>query len=240
VEISLAQVIDQVRVYGRVYARHQAEPDQVTFGDIVTAQQTLGAYLTGYISALGLQWTAVVDVANLLQTDDLFKGTSGKQDPDVPGLEEIEGMMHYEEVRESGIRNPGSGVRSQESGVRSQEARVRNPESGVKSQETDVRISASAAKSQVTETRRQGSGVLSQAAGVRKNQSSGAGSQETGGKGQKSDVSNQSLDQRFIQPVEVIMTTSAPGEPQDGAVPFRMEDPLLSPPVERKSNQGAN
>ena len=139
VEISLAQVIDQVRVYGRVYARHQAEPDQVTFGDIVTAQQTLGTYLTGYISALGLQWTAVVDVANLLQTDDLFKGTSGKQDPDVPGLEEIEGMMHYEEVRESRVKDQGSGVRGQETGIRKQLSGFRLPPSRVRYQMQGVR-----------------------------------------------------------------------------------------------------
>jgi hypothetical protein len=169
----------------------------------------------------------------LLQTDDLFKGTSGKQDPDVPGLEEIEGMMHYEEVRESGVRGQRSEVTNQGAGVRSQETGDRN-------QETSVRISATAIKSQVTDTRGQESGALSQVAGVRKNQPSGVGNQEMGGKGQKSDVSNRSLDQRSMQPVEVIMTTSAPGEPYDGTVPFRMEDPLLSPPVERKSNQGAN
>jgi cobalt-zinc-cadmium efflux system outer membrane protein len=94
VEIALAQTKDQVRVYKAVYTRFRGGDLAVTFGDVVAAQQTLAGYLTGYISALGLQWTAVVDMANLLQTDDLFKGTTGKDDPDLPPLEELESMLH--------------------------------------------------------------------------------------------------------------------------------------------------
>ena len=41
----------------------------VVFGDLVTAQQTLAGYITAYVTALGSQWQAVVDIANLLQTD---------------------------------------------------------------------------------------------------------------------------------------------------------------------------
>src|SRR5262249_54229574 len=174
VKTTYGQVIDQVRVYGRVYARRQVEPDQVTFGDVVTAQQTLGTYLTSYLSALGLQWTAVVDVANLLQTDDLFKGTSGYDDPDVPCLEEIEGMMRYEEA---GVRNQGSGVRSQESGVKSQESEIRN----------------------------------------------------------------QSLDRRILPSAEKAITAPVQAEPQVGNIsPFRLERPLLQPPVDWNSNRDAN
>jgi cobalt-zinc-cadmium efflux system outer membrane protein len=170
VEITHAQVIDQVRVYGRVYARHQAEPDAVTFGDIVTAQQTLGTYLSVYLAALGAQWTAVVDVANLLQTDDLFKGTSGKDDPDVPGLEEIEEMIRY-----------------QEEGVRGQEAGVRNQESGVSIKESKVRS---------------------------------LGGQQT-------------IRRPIAQPPRE--------EPQIGNLsPIRLERPLLTPPADGNSNQGAN
>jgi cobalt-zinc-cadmium efflux system outer membrane protein len=72
VEIALQQTRDQIRVYRRVYAAHDVNPNDVGFGDIVTAQQTLATYITSYATALGLQWQAVVDVANLLQTDDLF------------------------------------------------------------------------------------------------------------------------------------------------------------------------
>jgi cobalt-zinc-cadmium efflux system outer membrane protein len=94
VEIALAQTKDQVRVYKAVYTRFRGGDAAVTFGDVVAAQQTLAGYLTGYLSALGLQWTAVVDMANLLQTGDLFKGTAGKDDPDLPPLDELETMLH--------------------------------------------------------------------------------------------------------------------------------------------------
>jgi cobalt-zinc-cadmium efflux system outer membrane protein len=94
VEIALAQTKDQVRVYKAVYTRFRGGDTAVTFGDVVAAQQTLAGYLTGYLSALGLQWTAVVDMANLLQTDDLFKGIARKDDPDLPPLDELESMLH--------------------------------------------------------------------------------------------------------------------------------------------------
>jgi len=64
---------DQVRTYRGVFERHQQEPEKVTFGDVVTAQQTLAATATAYIATLGQMWIAVVDVANLLQTRDLFR-----------------------------------------------------------------------------------------------------------------------------------------------------------------------
>lgn len=64
---------DQVRAYQGVRIRHNVEPDAVSFGDVVTAQQTLAGTLTTYITTLGAMWTAVTDVANLLQTDDLFQ-----------------------------------------------------------------------------------------------------------------------------------------------------------------------
>ena len=80
---------DQVRAYRGVYERHQQEPDSVGFGDVVTAQQTLAAQITSYVSALGDAWTAVVDVANLLQTSDLF-GVCTEQPvapvPELPAL----------------------------------------------------------------------------------------------------------------------------------------------------------
>lgn len=72
---------DQVRAYRGVYERHQQQPDMVGFGDIVTAQQTLASAVTTYVATLGAQWTAVVDVSTLLQTDDLFSGTDASADP---------------------------------------------------------------------------------------------------------------------------------------------------------------
>src|SRR5262249_57762482 len=41
--------------------------------DVVTAQQTLATYIAAYLTALQEEWTAITDVANLLQTDDLFQ-----------------------------------------------------------------------------------------------------------------------------------------------------------------------
>jgi cobalt-zinc-cadmium efflux system outer membrane protein len=43
------------------------------FLDLFTAQQTLQGLITSYVTALGQMWQGVVDVANVLQTDDLFQ-----------------------------------------------------------------------------------------------------------------------------------------------------------------------
>jgi cobalt-zinc-cadmium efflux system outer membrane protein len=64
---------DQVRAYRGAFERHQQEPDKVSFADVVVAQQTLATTISTYITTLGAQWTAVVDVANLIQTNDLFQ-----------------------------------------------------------------------------------------------------------------------------------------------------------------------
>jgi cobalt-zinc-cadmium efflux system outer membrane protein len=64
---------DQVQAYRGVYERHLNEPDKVSFGDVVTAQQTLATTITTYVSTLGQAWTAVVNFADLLQTNDLFQ-----------------------------------------------------------------------------------------------------------------------------------------------------------------------
>jgi cobalt-zinc-cadmium efflux system outer membrane protein len=64
---------DQVRAYLSVLQRHQLEPDKVSFGDIVTAQQTLATAITTYVTTLGALWQAVTDVGGLLQTNDLFQ-----------------------------------------------------------------------------------------------------------------------------------------------------------------------
>jgi len=63
--------------------------DTVSFGDVVTAQQTLAGFIATYITALGAQWTAVVDVANLLQTDDLFGLGQIEQFAPIPDLRRL-------------------------------------------------------------------------------------------------------------------------------------------------------
>ncbi len=89
VRISTAQIQDQVRAYRALRARYNAQPAQVAFADIYTAQQTLAGYTSAYIIALGAQWTAVVDVANLLQTDDLFGLGPSEPVVPVPDLEHL-------------------------------------------------------------------------------------------------------------------------------------------------------
>jgi cobalt-zinc-cadmium efflux system outer membrane protein len=88
-DMALKQTQDQVRVYKAVYNRFRGGDLGVTFGDVVAAQQALAGYLTGYLSALGLQWTAVVDVANLLQTEDLFEGTAALVESPLQHLESM-------------------------------------------------------------------------------------------------------------------------------------------------------
>ena len=62
---------DLGRAYRGVYDRHQQDPDAVGFGDIIVAQQNLAVGFATYIGALGDQWTAVADISNLTQAEDL-------------------------------------------------------------------------------------------------------------------------------------------------------------------------
>ena len=64
---------DQVRTYRGVYQRYANDPEGVSFNDVVVAQQTLAQTLNQYLDILRSQWQATVDVAGLLQVDDLFQ-----------------------------------------------------------------------------------------------------------------------------------------------------------------------
>jgi cobalt-zinc-cadmium efflux system outer membrane protein len=89
VAISLQQVRDQIRAYRLLYERRQTDPLSVGFGDVVTAQQTLASYIAAYVTALGLQWTAVADIANLLQADDLFQAGPREEMEPIPDLRQL-------------------------------------------------------------------------------------------------------------------------------------------------------
>jgi cobalt-zinc-cadmium efflux system outer membrane protein len=89
VAISLRQIRDQVRVYRYLRERREEAGSPVGFGDLVTAQQTLAGFISSYVTALGLQWQAVVDVANLLQTDDLFYASREQE-----GMEPVPDMRY--------------------------------------------------------------------------------------------------------------------------------------------------
>jgi cobalt-zinc-cadmium efflux system outer membrane protein len=89
VRVAQMQIRDQVRAYPLVWLRRMNQPDKVAFADQINAQQNLANFVMSYVTALGAQWTAVVDVANLLQTEDLFQvGQTEKVEP-VPDLEHL-------------------------------------------------------------------------------------------------------------------------------------------------------
>jgi cobalt-zinc-cadmium efflux system outer membrane protein len=64
---------DMVRVYRGILERRSVDLAGVAFADLVGAQQTLAAGVAQYLTTLGSLWTAVVSVADLLQTNDLFQ-----------------------------------------------------------------------------------------------------------------------------------------------------------------------
>jgi len=74
-------LLDQVRAYRSIYERYQQQPDAVGFNDVVTAQHTLASTVAAYMQALGDRWQAVVDLAGLLQEDDLFAMGPGEPAP---------------------------------------------------------------------------------------------------------------------------------------------------------------
>jgi cobalt-zinc-cadmium efflux system outer membrane protein len=77
---------DQIRTYRGVFIRRNVDLG-VTFGDLVSAQQTLATSVGQYLTTLGLVWTYVVSVADLLQTDDLFQMA---QPLEVPPLHDLD------------------------------------------------------------------------------------------------------------------------------------------------------
>ena len=69
---------DQIRTYRGLFERFHSEikvgdGDTLTFADVVNAQNILSASVVQYLQVLGVMWISVVDIANLLQTDDLFQ-----------------------------------------------------------------------------------------------------------------------------------------------------------------------
>ena len=97
---------DQVRAYRAIYDRYQKEAapaapagvpvtNTPAFSDVVVAQQNLAQSITTYVTTLGALWQAVADVADLLQTDDLFQlGLDGScpEAVAVPDLADLPGL----------------------------------------------------------------------------------------------------------------------------------------------------
>jgi cobalt-zinc-cadmium efflux system outer membrane protein len=74
---------DYARAFRSVYERHNSEPGQVGFEDVVLVQQNLAAMVPLYIGALNAQWSAVADLANLMQIEDFAEmATIGRGQPE--------------------------------------------------------------------------------------------------------------------------------------------------------------
>jgi cobalt-zinc-cadmium efflux system outer membrane protein len=76
----------QVRYYRGVFERRKIDPG-AAFADLVTAQQTLTSNVTAYLGVLGQLWTSVVNVADFLQTDDLYQLGKSLELPELPDLD---------------------------------------------------------------------------------------------------------------------------------------------------------
>jgi cobalt-zinc-cadmium efflux system outer membrane protein len=77
-ELYRTQVLPhQVLAYRGLVQRYARLPDPekagVNYNDVVAAEQNLAAAAMTYLDLLRNQWTAVVDLAGLLQSDDLFR-----------------------------------------------------------------------------------------------------------------------------------------------------------------------
>jgi cobalt-zinc-cadmium efflux system outer membrane protein len=87
---------DQVRVFNGVLARYWelGKATDVSFIDVSTAQQNLITAVTGYLQALAAHWQAVVDIAALLQTEDLFQvGTEPAPTECLPPLPDLDKLL---------------------------------------------------------------------------------------------------------------------------------------------------
>jgi cobalt-zinc-cadmium efflux system outer membrane protein len=77
---------DQVRYYRGVFERRKIDLT-APFADLVTAQQTLTANVTAYLGVLGTLWSSVVNVADFLQTEDLYQAGAPLELPELPDLD---------------------------------------------------------------------------------------------------------------------------------------------------------
>jgi outer membrane protein, heavy metal efflux system len=79
---------DQVRYYRGVLDRRQIDMN-AQFGDLVQAQQTLAGNVSAYLTLLGQLWTSAVQVADFLQTDDLFQLANPEAIPALPDMSQL-------------------------------------------------------------------------------------------------------------------------------------------------------
>jgi cobalt-zinc-cadmium efflux system outer membrane protein len=82
---------NQVRYYRGTFRRRQDDQTVAALPptDLVTAQQALAASVQTYLGILGSLWSAVVSVADPLQTDDLFQLATPRELPELPDLDNL-------------------------------------------------------------------------------------------------------------------------------------------------------
>jgi cobalt-zinc-cadmium efflux system outer membrane protein len=82
---------DLVTYYRGAFERRQKDPEVAKQPptDLVTAQQALAANVQTYLGILGSLWSAVVSVADPLQTDDLFQLATPQELPELPNLDQL-------------------------------------------------------------------------------------------------------------------------------------------------------
>lgn len=76
-------VPDQVRAYRGIYNNFLIDGQLVDFTGVVNAQQTLGDVIESYTRSLDEEWTAAVDLAEILQVSDLLT-MDGAAKPEAP------------------------------------------------------------------------------------------------------------------------------------------------------------
>jgi cobalt-zinc-cadmium efflux system outer membrane protein len=79
----------QVQAFRSAVKRYNAEFGKLAYTDLIQSEQNLVSVIGPYLATLGAQWQAVTDVANLLQTEDLFQASGVFPDAVVPDLEKL-------------------------------------------------------------------------------------------------------------------------------------------------------
>jgi outer membrane protein, heavy metal efflux system len=77
-----------VRYYRGVFARRQVDMNS-SFGDLVFAQQNFASNVQAYLGILQSLWTSVVNVADFLQTDDLYQLGGRRELPQLPDFSQL-------------------------------------------------------------------------------------------------------------------------------------------------------
>ncbi len=97
---------NQVQAFRAAVARHAkaGEKGGVSYNDLVTAEQTLANLLTGYLGVLRDQWDAVVDLAGLLQTNDLFQIEEQEPVAPIPDLCDLAPAPACSPLRDPALR----------------------------------------------------------------------------------------------------------------------------------------